>query len=113
MISVDRDMKPTQIRRYASYSIEAVSITLQLPHNTQIQIALLYRSPSAPLLALTSLLSIVLNHISMSCLPCIILGDFKVTGESSIEIFATNNEVLYISSRVHVSNKLTRTKYSY
>ena len=38
---------------------------------------------------------------------------FKVTGESSIEIFATNNEVMYISSRVHVSNKLTRTKYSY
>ena len=38
---------------------------------------------------------------------------FKVTGESSIEIFATNNEVVYISSRVYVSNKLTRTKYSY
>ena len=37
----------------------------------------------------------------------------KVTGESSIEIFATNNEVVYISSRVHVSNKLSRTKYSY
>ena len=77
MISVDRDMKPTHIRRYASNSIEAVSITLQLPHNTQIQIALLYRSPSAPLLALTSLLSRVLNHVSMSCLPCIILGDFN------------------------------------
>ena len=28
----------------------------------------------------------------------------KVTGESSIEIFATINEVVYISSRVHVSN---------
>ena len=39
--------------------------------------------------------------------------NIKVTGESSIEIFATNNEVVYISSRVHVSNKLTRTKYSY
>ena len=37
----------------------------------------------------------------------------KVTGESSIEVFVTNNEVVYISSRVHVSNKLTRTKYSY
>ena len=37
----------------------------------------------------------------------------KVTGESSIEMFATNNEVVYISSRVHVPNKLTRTKYSY
>ena len=37
----------------------------------------------------------------------------KVTGESSIEIFATKNEVVYISPGVHVSNKLTRAKYSY
>ena len=37
----------------------------------------------------------------------------KVTGESSIEIFATKNEAVYISPRVHVSNKLTRVKYSY
>ena len=66
------DMKTTQISRYASNSsIEAVSITSQLPHNTQIQIALLYTSPSAPLT------SRVLNHVSMSYLPCIILGDFN------------------------------------
>ena len=31
-------------------------------------------------------------------------SSLKVMGESSIEIFATNNEVMYISSRVHVSN---------
>ena len=37
----------------------------------------------------------------------------KVTGESSIEIFATKNEAVYISPRVHVSNKVTRAKYSY
>ena len=43
----------------------------------------------------------------------VVLSQLKVTGESSVEIFATDNEVVYISSRVHVSNKLTRTKYSY
>ena len=37
----------------------------------------------------------------------------KVTGESSIEIFTTKNEVVYVSPTVHVSNKLTRTKYIY
>ena len=41
------------------------------------------------------------------------VGAFKVTDKSSIEIFATNNEVMYISPRVHVSNKLARAKYSY
>ena len=34
-------------------------------------------------------------------------------GESSIEIFATNNKIVYVSPTVHVSNKLTRAKYSY
>ena len=34
----------------------------------------------------------------------------KVTDVSSIEIFVTKNEVVYISPRVHVSRKLTRAK---
>ena len=42
-----------------------------------------------------------------------VLEPIKVTGESSIEIFATKNEAVYISPRVHVSNKVTRAKYSY
>ena len=44
---------------------------------------------------------------------CSSYNEIKVTGGSSIEIFATNNEVVYISSGVHVSSELTRTKYSY
>ena len=43
----------------------------------------------------------------------IIITDIKVMGESSIEIFATKNKVVYVSPTVHVSNKLTRAKYSY
>ena len=48
-------------------------------------------------------------HVSLACLE----ETLKVTGESSIEIFATNNKVVYISSTVHVSNELIRAKYSY
>ena len=70
-------MCTTNTHRYASNGIEAVSTTLLLAKNKQIQIALLYRSPSVPLQILTSLLSRVFNHISTSSLPCVILGDFN------------------------------------
>ena len=70
-------MCTTNTHRYASNGIEAVSTTLLLAKNKQIQIALLYRSPSVPLQTLTSLLSRVLNHLSTSSLPCVILGDFN------------------------------------
>ncbi len=73
MISIPECMQPSSTQRYASNGIEAVSTTL-LANNTPIQIALLYRSPSVPLQALTTILSTVLHHVSM---PCVILGDFN------------------------------------
>lgn len=48
-----------------------------LAEKTQIQIALLYRSPSVPSQRLTNLLSRVLNHPSRLSLQGAILGDFK------------------------------------
>ena len=77
MISFPEDMQPTHTHRYVSNGIEAVSTTLLLLNNMPIQIALLYRSPSVPLQALTTLLSRVLNHVSLSSLPCILLGGFN------------------------------------
>ena len=77
MISVPQGIQATNTHRYASNGIEALSTTLLLANNTQIQIALLYRSPSIPLQTLTHLLSRVLNRISTSSLPCVILGDFN------------------------------------
>ena len=70
-------MQLSDTHRYASNGTEAVSTIILLANNTQIQIALLYRSPSVPLQALTNLLSRVLNHVSMSSIPCVILGDFN------------------------------------
>ena len=40
-------------------------------------------------------------------------ASLKVTGESSIEMFATKNKVVYVSPAVYVSNKLTRARYGY
>ena len=77
MISVPQYIQPTNTYRYASNGIEALSTTLLLSNNTQIQVTLLYRSPSIPLQTLTDLLSRVLNRISTSSLPTIILGDFN------------------------------------
>ena len=37
----------------------------------------------------------------------------KVTGQSSIELFATKSKVVYVSPTMDVSKKLTRAKYSY
>ena len=77
MISIPEHMQPTSTHRYALNGIEAVSTILLLPDTTQIHVALLYRSPSVPLQTLTSLMSRVLNHVSMSSLPSIVLGDFN------------------------------------
>ena len=76
MISLPQYIQPTNTYRYPSNGIEALS-TILLTNNTQIQITLLYRSPSIPLQTFTDLLSRVLNRISTSSLPTIILGDFN------------------------------------
>ena len=77
MISILEDLQPTHTHTYASNGIEALSTTLLLANNTQIQIALLYRSPSVPLQTLITTLSTIINHVSIYRLPCIILGDFN------------------------------------
>ena len=77
MISVPEHMQPTHTRRYASNGIEAISTTLLLANNIQIQIALLYRSPSVLAEAFVNLLSRVLTHMSNFSIPSIILGDFN------------------------------------
>ena len=77
MISISDDMQPSHTHRYASNGIEAVSTTFLLAGNTHIQIALLYRSPSSPFQLFTSLLTQVIHNVSLSSLPCVILGDFN------------------------------------
>lgn len=70
-------MQHSHTHRYASNGIEAVSTTVLLAGNTHIQIALLYRSPTSPFQLFTSLFTQVVPNVSLSSLPCVILGDFN------------------------------------
>ena len=65
-------------QRFASNAIEAVSTILQLPHaNNSVQIALVYRSPSVPQTSLIAMLNRLLRHVTLSNMPCVILGFFN------------------------------------
>lgn len=76
MISVTQDMQPSSTHTITSNDIEAFISILLLPNASHFQ-TVLYRSPSTSLQAFVSFLSPVLNHITMSGLPTIILGDFN------------------------------------
>ena len=74
---VPSQMHPTNLHRFATNGIEAVSATLELPNGSHIQVALLYRSPSLSLTALTAILLRLLTNLSVYNTPCIVLGDFN------------------------------------
>ena len=44
---------------------------------SNMQIAVVYRSPNVPLAVLITILTRLLTHLSQSTIPCIILGDFN------------------------------------
>lgn len=90
LIYVPSQMNPCNTQRFSTNGIEAVSATIHLPNVGNIQIAVVYRSPSVPQTTLITLLSRLLTHISLSNTPCIILGDF-------------NEDILH-----HPSNKILR-----
>lgn len=50
---------------------------LLLPNLTHMQIALLYRSPSVSRTTFIAMLTRLLKHVSVSNVPCVILGDFN------------------------------------
>ena len=71
------EMNPCTIHRFAANGIEAVCAMLELPSINNLQVAVVYRSPSVSQTALITLLSRLLTHISMSNTTCVILGDFN------------------------------------
>ena len=78
MISVAQHMQLCRTQMFASNGIEVIVTTLSLPNAKCLQIALLYRSPSVPMQQLIVTLTGVLNDVSMSNVPTVILGDFNV-----------------------------------
>ena len=70
-------MNPSNVQRFTSNGIEAVSATIQLPNASNMQIAVVYRSPSVPRATLITVLTRLLRHVTLCSIPCVILGDFN------------------------------------
>ena len=77
MIYISSDMQTYPSHTFVSNGFEAVATTLTLPSANQLQVLLLYRSPSMPSQALIVMLSRILTHASTTNIPTIILGDFN------------------------------------
>ena len=76
LMSVPSTMQPSHTNILTSHGIEGLTTRLYV-HNTDIQIALLYRPPSVPTATLVTVLTTIVTHMSLSTLPTIILGDFN------------------------------------
>ena len=77
LICLTSQMDPSDVQRFTSNGIEAVSATLQILNAGSLQIAMVYRSPSVPQQVFTPVLSRLLRHVSICTTPCVILGDFN------------------------------------
>ena len=77
LICVPSHMSPTNVQRFATTGIEAVSATIQLPNSDNFQIEVVYRSPSVPQATLITLLTRLLTHVTLCTVPCVVLGDFN------------------------------------
>ena len=75
LLCVPSHMNPSNVQRFATIGTEAVSATIQLPSN--MQIAVVYRSPSVPRATLITVLTRLLRHVTLCSIPCVILGDFN------------------------------------
>ena len=64
-------------RASTSSGIEALCTTLLLPSGSLLQVGVLYRSPCTSLGNLNAILSKLLDHVTKSITPCIIMGDFN------------------------------------
>ena len=77
LLSVPSQMNPSNVQRFATSAIEAVSATIQLPNVGTMQIAVVYRSPSLSRATLITMLTRLLRHVTLCNTPCVILGDFN------------------------------------
>ena len=104
MISVPHSMQPTHTSRFTTNGIERVTTTLLLPNACRLQVVLVYRLPCVSLDAFLSALATVLNHVAVSDIPSVVLGDFKggTGGSTSVlqnwSIFCTGSLLTFINT---------------
>ena len=96
LMSVPSNMQPSHTSTYTSHGIEGLTTRLYV-HNTDIQIALLYRPPSVPTATFTTVINTLVTCMSLYNLPTIILGDF--------------NEDLYGNTHSHIFDIMTSSSY--
>ena len=77
MISVHENMRPSMINKFASNGIEGIVVNVLLPDASQLQIVLIYRSPTSALQQFVGILTELLNRLSHTNNATIVLGDFN------------------------------------
>ena len=77
---------PSNMQRFATNGIEAISLTIQIPNACSVQIAVVYRSPNVPQAMLITVLTRLLTHVSLYNSPCLILGDFNDLNQQNTSI---------------------------
>ena len=94
MISVDRSMQPSNTANFVSNGMECVVITLQ-HGDKKLQVAVVYRSPSVPIIQFVQFMTNIVNHVSTAGIATLVLGDVNDnilcdTG-SQVERFMTSH----------------------
>ena len=78
MISVHENMRPSMIYKFTSNGIEGIVVNVLLPDASQLQIVLIYRSPTSALQHFVGILTELLNRLSHTNNASIVLGDFRL-----------------------------------
>ena len=76
LMCVPSYINPTSVHRFTATGIEAVSATIDIGADS-LQMAVVYRSPSAAQATLNTLLTRLLTHLTNSTVPCAVLRDFN------------------------------------
>ena len=76
LMSVLSAMEPSHINTFTTHGMEVRTTRLFLHNTKYIQIALLYRPPSVPLVSFTNVLTMLMNHMSSYNLPTVIMRTY-------------------------------------
>ena len=76
MICVSNTMQPSSTMTFVANGIECIVSCLCIA-DKRLQVAVVYRSPSVPMTQLVQLITRLLQHVSATGVPTVILGDFN------------------------------------
>ena len=77
LISADQNLNPHETVTFTNTGVEGVITKLVLPNSQQLQLILLYRSPSIPVDSFVNVLTSLLSRIQVDTIPTIVMGDMN------------------------------------